>query len=149
MTYSVRVLCQFMKVSHSAYYAWRKRPAKVISAEELHLYRRMKELFADSRGSLGSRMLLKQLRKEGFSLGRYRVRRLMKQLKLIVTQRRTYKVTTVRKHSHRVADNLVDQHFNPEAANQVWAGDITYLRTHEGGLYLAIVMDLHSRRIVG
>jgi putative transposase len=138
-----------MKVSHSAYYAWRKRPAKVISAKKLHLYRRMKELFADSRGSLGSRMLLKQLRKEGFSLGRYRVRRLMKQLKLIVTQRRAYKVTTVRKHSHRVADNLVDQHVNPEAANQVWAGDITYLRTHEGWLYLAIVMDLHARRIVG
>ena len=56
----------------------------------------------------------------------------MKRLKLTVIQRRAYKVTTVRKHSHRVADNLVDQHFNPEAANQVWAGDITYLRTHEG-----------------
>jgi putative transposase len=61
-----------MKVSHSACYAWRKRPAKVISAEQLHLYRRMKERFADSRGSLGSRMRLKQLRKEGVSLGRYR-----------------------------------------------------------------------------
>lgn len=118
VTYPVRLLCCVMQVSHSAYYAWRKRPAKVISADELHLYRRMKELFADSRGSLGSRMLLKQLRKEGFNLGRYRVRRLMKQLKLIVTQRRAYKVTTVRKHSHRVADNLVDQHFNPTAANQ-------------------------------
>lgn len=73
----------------------------------------------------------------------------MKQLKLTVIQRRAYKVTTVRKHSHRVADNLVDQDFNPKAANQVWAGDITYLRTHEGWLYLAIVMDLHSRRIIG
>lgn len=109
----------------------------------------MKELFADSRGSLGSRMLLKQLRKEGFKLGRYRVRGLMKRLKRHVSQRCADKVTTVRKHNHRVADNLVDQHFNPKAANQVWAGDITYLRTHEGWLYLAIVMDLYSRRIIG
>lgn len=114
-----------MKVSHSAYYAWCKRPAKVISTDELPLYRRMKELFADSRGSLGSRTMLKQRRKEGFRLGRYRVRRLMKRLNLHVSQRRAYKVTTVRKHSHRVADNLVDQHFNPKTANQVWAGDIT------------------------
>ena len=94
-------------------------------------------------------MMLKQLRKEDFELGRYRVRRLMKQLKRVVNQRRAYKVTTRRKHSHRMADNLIDQHFNPDASNQIWAGDITYLRTHEGWLYLAIVMDLHSRRIVG
>ena len=100
----------------------------------------MKQLFSESRGSLGSRMLLKQLRKESFSLGRYRVRRLMKRLGLRVSQRRTYKVTTVRKHNHRVTDNLVDQHVNPKTTNQVWAGDITYLRTHEGWLYLAIVM---------
>ncbi len=149
ITYPVRLLCRVMQVSHSAYYAWCQRPAKVISADELHLYRRMKELFADSRGSLGSRMMLKQLRKEGFCLGRYRVRSLMKRLKLHVIQRCAYKVTTVRKHSHRVADNLVNQDFNPKAANQVWAGDITYLRTHEGWLYLAIVMDLYSRRIIG
>ena len=140
MTYPVRLLCRVMKVSRSAYYAWCKRLAKVISTDELHLYRRMKELFAESRGSLGSRMLLKQLRKEGFKLGRYRLRCLMKRLKLTVMQRRTYKVTSVRKHSHRVADNLVNQDFNPKATNQVWAGDITYLRTHEGWLYLAIVM---------
>jgi len=70
-------------------------------------------------------------------------------MKLIVIQRRAYKVTTVRKHSHRVADNLVNQHLTPTAQNQIWAGDITYLRTHEGWLYLAIVMDLHSRRIIG
>jgi hypothetical protein len=87
---------------------------------------------------------LKQLRKEGIKRGRYRVRGLMKRLKLRVTQRRAYKITTVRKHTHGVADNLVNQDFNPKASNQVWAGDITYLRTHEGWLYLAIVMDLHS-----
>ena len=62
---------------------------------------------------------------------------------------RAYKVTTKRKHSDRVADNLLNQNFNPLSEDEVWAGDITYLRTHEGWMYLAIVMDLYSRRIVG
>lgn len=138
-----------MKVSHAAYYDWLKRPARLITAAELHLYRRMKQLFAESRESLGSRVMVKVLRKEGFNIGRYRVRKLMKRLNLKVIQRQAYKVTTVRKHAHQVADNLVNQAFNPKTANQVWAGDVTYLRTREGWLYLAIVMDLYSRRIIG
>ena len=73
----------------------------------------------------------------------------MAKLGLIVTQRIAYKVTTKRKHSDAVADNLLNQNFNPIASNQIWAGDVTYLRTGEGWMYLAIVMDLYSRRIVG
>ena len=138
-----------MQVSHAAYYDWLKRPAQVITANELHLYRRMKQLFSASRGSLGSREMVKKLRKEGFKIGRYRVRTLMKRLKLKVIQRQAYKVTTQRKHSHQVADNLINQDFNPDNSNQVWAGDVTYLRTHEGWMYLAIVMDLYSRKIIG
>ena len=138
-----------MQVSHAAYYDWLKRPATVITADELHLYRRMKQLFAASRGSLGSRGLVKKLRKEGFQIGRYRVRTLMKRLKLKVVQRQSYKVTTQRKHTDKVADNLINQDFNPAKPNQVWAGDVTYLRTHEGWMYLAIVMDLCSRKIIG
>jgi putative transposase len=68
---------------------------------------------------------------------------------LIVTHRIAYKVTTKRKYSDAVADNLLNQNFNPVASDQVWAGDVTYLRTGEGWMYLAIVMDLYSRRIVG
>ena len=121
-----------MQVSHAAYYDWLKRPAKLITAQALHLYRRMKQLFATSRGRLGSREMVKHLHKEGFEIGRYRVRHLMKRLSLKVIQRQAYKVTTQRKHSHQVADNLINQDFNPSQINQVWAGDITYLRTHEG-----------------
>ena len=147
--YPTRLCCQVMQVSHAAYYAWLKRPAALITADELHLYRRIKQLFADSRGSLGSRGLLKRLRKEGFEMGRYRVRQLMKRLGLKVIQRQAYKATTRRNDSHPVADNLLNQDFNPAQANQAWAGDVTYLWTHEGWMYLAVVMDLYSRKIVG
>jgi len=136
-------------VSCSAYYAWLRRPAKVISAQTLHLHRRAKKLFRDSRSSLGYRELKKKLCKEGFHVGEYKVRRLMALLGLKVNQRVKHKVTTTRKHSDAVADNLLNQNFNPVGPNQIWAGDITYLKTGEGWMYLAIVMDLYSRRIVG
>ena len=138
-----------MRVSKSAFYAWQVRPATLITAVDLHLYRRVKELFQASRDSLGSRELTKKLRKEGIKISRERTRRLMKTLNLSVKQRIAYKVTTKRNPGDVVADNLLNQNFNPVAANEVWAGDITYLKSAEGWMYLAIVMDLYSRRIVG
>jgi putative transposase len=138
-----------MEVSSSAYYVWLKRPGELIGAQTLRLYRRAKILFKASRNSLGSRELAKVLRKEGFEITRYRAIKLMERLKLVVTQRIAYKVTTKRKHSDAVADNLLNMNFNPVGPNQIWAGDVSYLKTGEGWLYLAIVMDLYSRRIVG
>lgn len=145
----MRIMCRVMGVSSSAYYAWAERPGQLISANTLHLHRRAKKLFNDSRQSLGSRELMKKLREEGFIVGRNKVRRLMKTLGLAVTQRLAYKVTTKRKHSDKVAANLLNQNFNPVDKDDVWAGDVTYLKTAEGWMYLAIVMDLYSRRIVG
>ena len=138
-----------MGVSSSAYYDWNKRPGKLISANELALYRRCKALFHESRQSLGSRQMMKKLCKEGFVVGRYKTSRIMAKLKLKVYQRQAYKVTTMRKHNHSVADNILGQQFNQSQPNQVWAGDVTYLRTAEGWMYLAIVMDLYSRKIIG
>jgi len=143
------MMCRVMGVCPSAYYAWVKRPGQLISADTLHLRRRTKALFSDSRQSLGSRELIKKLRKEGFQVGRCRVRSLMKTLDLAVTQWLVYKVTKKRKHSGKVAPNLLSQNFNPVGKDQTWAGDVTYLRTAEGWMYLAIVMDLYSWRIVG
>jgi putative transposase len=147
--FPIAKLCKMMKVSRSAYYAWLKRPAKIITAEQLNLYRSAKTIFKESRNSLGYRELRKRLCKEGFQISEYSVKKLMTQLNLVVTQRIAYKVTTKRKHSDAVADNLLNQNFNPMAPNQVWVGDVTYLKTGEGWMYLAIVMDLYSRRIVG
>ncbi|MCF2911257.1 IS3 family transposase [Pseudoalteromonas sp. DL2-H2.2] len=147
--YPTLILCRVMGVSSSAYYDWCKRPAQVIDAQTLRLFRRIKVLFKESRQSLGSRQMMKQLRKEGFKIGRFKVRRLMKKLGLVVRQRQAYKVTTNSKHSNQVADNVLARQFNPTAPNVAWAGDVTYLRTAQGWMYLAIVMDLHSRRIIG
>jgi len=111
-----------MKVNRSSYYAWLARPAKLITTEELHLYRRAKALFKCSRESLGYRELCKKLCKEGFKITRYKTRKLMVKLNLVVKQRVAYKVTTKHKHSDAVSDNLLNQNFNPIAPNQIWAG---------------------------
>jgi putative transposase len=92
---------------------------------------------------------MKKLRREGFQVSQCRVRRLMKTLGRVVTQRLAYKVTTKRKHSDVVAPNLLNQNFNHVRINEIWAGDVTYLKTGQGWMYLAIVKDLYSRRIVG
>jgi transposase InsO family protein len=109
----------------------------------------MKELFRASRDSLGSRTLMRNLREEGFEIGRGRTRRLMKVLNLKVKQKRKYKATTDSKHQLPVAGNVLNRQFTPQGPNQAWGTDITYLWTQEGWIYLAVVIDLYSRRVVG
>ena len=147
--YPVQLCCALLGLSRSGFYAWKKRPAKLISAQELALYRTARELFGKSRQSLGSRELMKILRKKGFNVGRAKTRSIMRKLGLVVKQRVAYKVTTKRELTHAVAPNRVNMNFNPTRPNQFWAGDITYLKTGEGWMYLSIVMDLYSRRIIG
>jgi putative transposase len=122
----VSVACKVMEVSSSAYYVWLKRPGEHIGAQTLRLYRRAKILFKASRNSLGSAGLAKARRKEGFEITRYRAIKLMERLKLVVTHKIAYKVTTKRKYSDAVADNLLNMNFNPVGPNQIWAGDVSY-----------------------
>ena len=109
----------------------------------------MKALFVASRGSLGSRTMRKNLNQEGFEIGRERTRRLMKSLGLKVRQKRKYKVTTDSNHKLPVAQNILNRDFSPSAPNRVRGTDITYLWTQQGWVYLAVVIDLYSRRVVG
>jgi len=140
--FPVKQLCWQLGVDRSAYYGWRARPCKIIAPEELMLRRRMKALFAASRGSLGSRTMMKNLRQEGFEIGRDKTRRLMKRLGLKVKLKRKYKVTTDSKHKLPVAKNVLNRDFSPSAPNQAWGTDITYLWTQQGWIYLAVVIDL-------
>lgn len=147
--YPVSRMCRVLQVTKSAYYDWKQRGATVVSAEAFALCARMKALFAKSRESLGSRGMVWQLRQAGYVLGRYRVRQLMKRLGLVVKIKRKYRVTTQSQHDLPVAGNVLNREFSPEKPNQAWVADITYVWTVQGWLYLAVVMDLYSRRILG
>ena len=94
-------------------------------------------------------MMMKNLRQEGFEIGRDKTRRLMKSLQLKVKQKRKFKVTTDSNHKLPVATNVLNREFSPSAPNQAWGSDITYLWTQQGWIYLAVIIDLYSRRVVG
>ena len=145
----VTQVCRQLGVQRSAYYDWRAHPGKRVPPEELALRRRMKALFAASRGSLGSRTMTANLCQEGFEIGRDKTRRRMKQLQLKVKPKRKYKVTTDSNHTLPVSENVLNREFSPSASNQAWGTDMTYLWTQQGWIYLAVVIDLYSRRVVG
>ena len=142
------MLCRVMGVSRSAYYDWEPKSDE-IDSEKWHLTQKMKALFDESNDSLGSRQMMKQLRKEGFTIGRYRTRTLMREGGLVVRRKKRFVVTTDSNHADPIADNLLDRQFIQTEKNKVWTTDITYLWTMQGWVYLAVVLDLYSRRIVG
>jgi len=116
---------------------------------QIALEAKIKEIFKESKETYGSRRMVLKLKSVGYDIGRYRVRKLMKKLGLRAKTPKRYKVTTDSNHSFKVAPNLVDRKFSVDAPNTTWAADITYLWTMEGWLYLAVIIDLYSRQIVG
>jgi putative transposase len=149
--YPVTVLCKVMKTSRSGFYDYLRRfdHNDIDNDREGPLKARIKAIFQESKGSYGSRRILKKLQSEGHQIGRYKVRGLMRKLALKPKSPKRYKVTTDSRHSFAVAANVLDRKFDVAGPNQVWASDITYLWTLEGWHYLAVVMDLFSRQIVG
>ena len=139
-------MCKVMKVARSSYYALAARvPVRLASCPQMAAAR---EIHCETRCSYGSRRMSGELRKRGHEVGRHRARTLMHQAQLVVTRKRTHRYQK-RNGEALVAPNLLERKFKPASINQVWAGDITYVRTLQGWSYLAIVMDLYSRRIVG
>jgi transposase InsO family protein len=149
--YPVTVLCAVMRVSRSGFYDYLNRDSSKNNkgSGEAALISRIKEIFVEYKGSCGSRRMVKHLRDEGYEIGRYKVRRIMRQLGLIAKTPKRFKLTTDSKHSLPVAANVLDRKFDVESPNSVRTADISYVWTFEGWLYLAVVMDLHSRQIVG
>ncbi len=147
--FTVTRMCNLMDVSQSAYYDWLKRPESLRSLEDRRLGAKVKESHEKSRETYGARRILNDLVEEGESISRTRVGRLMKQQGLESKGKRKFKATTNSNHGRPVAANLLDREFLVEHPDTVYAGDITYVHTDEGWLYLTVLIDLYSRAIVG
>jgi putative transposase len=147
--FPVAVMCAVFQVSRSGYYAWSKRPESRRSRENRELSQEIAEIHRESNGIYGSPKIHGELQRRGKQHGKNRIVRLMRKDGLYAKTKRKFKVTTDSSHSHPVAANLLNRKFNQAGPNQAWACDITYIWTAEGWLYLAIVMDLFSRTIVG
>ena len=143
----MRVCCDVLEVSPSGYYGFLKRRGQDLRNADL--IARIREAHRRSRYTYGSRRVMHELRKSGLVIGRYRVRHLMRVAGIRAKQRRRYKTTTKSKHSYPISPNLIRRCFVTERPNIVWVSDLTYIKTAEGWLYLAVVMDLYSRKIVG
>lgn len=136
-------------VSRSGYYAWLRRPESQRKTEDKALSEQIKEIHKESKGEYGSPKVHQELRRRGTRCGRKRVARLMRKDGLKAKTIRKFKATTNSNHSLPVADNLLNRDFSPAAPNKAWVADITYIWTSEGWLYLAVVIDLFSRAVVG
>ena len=147
----VSVLCEVLDVSRSGFYGSLQRHAQESGdAEEAALLARVKAIAAETRHSYGSRRMAKQLQDEGFHMGRAKARRLMNKAGVAVQRpRRRGPMTTDSRHHYAVAPNLLARQFDVTAPDHVWAGDITQIWTAEGWRYLAVLVDLYSRKVVG
>jgi len=143
---TVSQACRVLKVSRSGYYSAKLRSGSpVICAAVVHL----KAEFAASGRSYGSRRLVTAMQARQIFIGRYKVRRLMREANIKPVWKRKFVNTTDSKHNLPVAENILSRQFNPSEPNQAWTSDITYIRTRTGWLYLAVVMELYSRKIIG
>jgi len=149
-SWPVRTICRVLGVSASGYYAWRDRPDSARTVANQQLLADLRRLHAHHHGRYGSPRMHAALRAEGRITSRGRVERLMRASGLRASAARRFRpVTTDSRHSLPVAPNLLDQRFEATVPNQVWLADITYLPTSEGWLYLATVLDLATRKVVG
>jgi putative transposase len=147
--FSVSALCRALRVSRSGYTVWKRRPPSRRSQEEQALLGRIRAVHHESRGTYGSPRITQELRAREVSCSRNRVARLMRKHAITARPVRRFVVTTDSRHALPVAANLLEQRFTVEQPNTHWSADITYLWTGEGWLYLAVVLDLYSRRVVG
>ena len=147
--FPVDSMCRFMQVSRSAYYAWLHRPQTTTEKDDIELTTIIHGVFNKSRATYGTRRIKKELFDRNRTVSRRRIGRLMDKANLACKTKRKFKVTTDSKHDKPISPNLLDREFNVNQPDQVYAGDITYIHTQEGWLYLAVVIDLYSRQVVG
>jgi Transposase and inactivated derivatives len=143
-------MCTTLAVSHSGYRAWKRggraNRKRLTEAQMLAL---IQSVHKELKGAYGSPRMVRELRARGFPASKTRVERIMRVHGIRARHKRRYKATTDSRHALPIAENVLARDFAPQAPNQAWAGDITYIWTDEGWLYLAVVLDLFNREVVG
>jgi transposase InsO family protein len=147
--FPVFVLCAVLAVSRSGFYAWRRRPAAARVDSDAQLAAAITSIFRRSHGAYGSPRIHAELKARGIRVSRKRVERLMQVNGLKARQKRRFRKTTDSNHSLPIAPNVLERQFDVDAPNSVWVTDVTYVATTQGWLYLAVMLDLFSRRVVG
>ena len=143
-------MCRVLCVSRSGYYDWRGRPKSKRTLEDGVLKTKVKQIFDEHKGRYGVPRIHNELKGQGIYCGKKRIERIMNELELKAYGKRKFRVTTTdSNHNYPVFPNLLDRYFEVSQPNQIWTGDITYIRTQEGWLFLAVVIDLFSRKVVG
>lgn len=149
VAFPVAVLCRVLGVSTSGYYAWTERPASARARRDEELGQRVRAAHSASKGRYGSPRVHAELRANGDKVSRKRIARLMKQANLAGRKRRRFRQTTDSNHNYPIANNILERDFITTAPNEAWVADITFIWTDQGWLYLAAILDLFSRRVVG
>jgi len=148
--FTVKAMCHVLGVQRSGYYAWKRRPPSAREQANQELLKKIREAFEISRHTYGSLRIRHYWLRKGYSFSRHRIGRLMKKAQLTpLKATKWHPQTTQQRLGARTAPNLLNQDFIASGTNQKWAGDITYIETAEGWLYLAVILDLYSRRVVG
>ncbi len=147
--YPVKVLCEVMDVSRSGFYAWLERPPCDRAKEDARLGAAIEDVHRRTHRRYGSPRVHADLQARGVCVSRKRVARLMRERGLVGRRKRRFRKTTDSNHQDPIAPNILNRCFEAEAPNQVWVTDVTYLATGEGWAYLAVILDLFSRRVVG
>jgi putative transposase len=147
--FPVGMMCRMVSVSRSGYYNWKHRPHSDRDKANQLLANEIKRVFDDEKGRPGSPRITRRLQEEGKSVSPHRVAKIMRINGWRAKAAKKYKATTNSNHSLPVAPNLLEQNFTADAPDQKWVSDITYIWTEEGWLYLAVVLELYSRRVIG
>ena len=147
--FKVRKMCQVLEVSKSRYYDWIKKPCSRREEENIELVKKINKINRESRETYGSPRMFDALKANGFKYGKNRISRIMRENGIKPKTVKKFKATTNSKHNLEVCPNLLDRKFNVQEPNKTWVSDITYVQTKEGWLYVCMVMDLFSRKIIG
>lgn len=148
-TFQVEKMAKVLKVSRSSYYSWKKRGKSKRRKENEILLVHIKNIYYTHKGNYGSPRITSELEDMNIECGHNRVAKLMKENNIVAKTKKKYKSTTKSKHDKPVAPDLLNKNFSAPEKNQIWTSDITYIWTKEGWLYLAVVLDIFSRKIVG